>query len=84
MHSRGGVRAVIGPTPAPLSMTLMQTFVGHARPLVNLAARLVRLRPVAVTLLTTDAFYDRIKNELARSFDTDEEELVSRIRLVLG
>ncbi|KAM5530920.1 hypothetical protein V8D89_015410 [Ganoderma adspersum] len=55
---------------------------GHARPLVNFAARLVRLRPIMVTFLTTDGFYDRIKNELGRSFDVDEEELAARIRVI--
>ncbi len=67
-----------------LRIALMQLFVGHARPLVNLVARFVRLRPVTVTLLTTDGFYDRIKNELARSFDPDEEALAARIRSVLS
>ncbi|KAI1796353.1 UDP-Glycosyltransferase/glycogen phosphorylase [Ganoderma leucocontextum] len=55
---------------------------GHARPLINLVARFVRLRPVTVTLMATDGFYDRIKNELARSFDADEEELAARIRVI--
>ena len=64
-------------------MELIQLCVGHARPLVNFVARLVRLRPVTATILTTDGFYDRIKNELARSFDTDEQELAARIRFVL-
>ena len=64
-------------------MALMHLFIGHARPLIHLAARLVRLRPVTFTFLTTDDFYDRINKELARSFDTDEEELASRVRSVL-
>ena len=55
---------------------------GHTRPLVGLAAHMVKLRPVDVTLITTSAFYDRVKNELARSFDADEEELAARIRSV--
>ena len=64
-------------------MALIHLFIGHARPLINLAARLARLRPVTFTFLTTDDFYDRINKELARSFDTDEEELASRVRSVL-
>lgn len=58
-------------------------YLGHARPLINLFARFVKLRPVTVTLMATNAFYDRIKNELARSFDADEEHLAAHIRLVL-
>ena len=37
---------------------------------------------VYVTLLTTDAFYDRVKHELARSFDSLDEEPAQRIRFV--
>ena len=58
----------------------MRRSLGHARPLINLFARFVKLRPVTVTLIATNAFYDRVKNELARSFDADEEELAARIR----
>lgn len=53
---------------------------GHARPLINLIARFVKLRPVQVTLLTTNAFFDRVKNELARSFEAEDEEAFQRIR----
>lgn len=60
----------------------MRRSSGHARPLINLFARFVKLRPVTVTLIATNAFYDRVKSELARSFDADEEELAARIRSV--
>ncbi|KAM5530918.1 hypothetical protein V8D89_015408 [Ganoderma adspersum] len=55
---------------------------GHARPLINLFARFVKLRPVTVTLIATNAFYDRVKNELARSFDSNDEEPAGRIRVI--
>ncbi|EIW63123.1 UDP-Glycosyltransferase/glycogen phosphorylase [Trametes versicolor FP-101664 SS1] len=55
---------------------------GHARPLINLAARLVKLRDINVTLLSTDLFYDRAVAELARSFVPGEEEFAKRIRVV--
>lgn len=53
---------------------------GHARPLINLAGRLVKLRNITVTLLTTNQIYDRTVSELARSFVPGEEEFASRIR----
>ncbi|KAI0353321.1 UDP-Glycosyltransferase/glycogen phosphorylase [Trametes cingulata] len=53
---------------------------GHARPLINLSAKLVKLRDVTVTLLTTDGFYDRAVAELARSFTPGEEKFAKRIR----
>ncbi|KAI0368559.1 UDP-Glycosyltransferase/glycogen phosphorylase [Pilatotrama ljubarskyi] len=55
---------------------------GHARPLINLSARLVKMRDVTVTLLTSDAFYDRATAELARSFAPGEEDFAKRIRTV--
>ncbi|RDX50057.1 UDP-Glycosyltransferase/glycogen phosphorylase [Lentinus brumalis] len=55
---------------------------GHARPLVHLSARLVKLRPVNVTLLTSTAYYTRITTELARSFEPEDEEHARRIRVI--
>ncbi|OJT10140.1 UDP-glycosyltransferase 73C1 [Trametes pubescens] len=55
---------------------------GHARPLINLAARLVKLRDITVTLLTTNQFYDRTVSELERSFVPGEEEFANRMRVV--
>ena len=55
---------------------------GHARPLVHLAARLVKLRPINLTILTSTAYYPRITTELARNFDPEEEEYAKRVRLV--
>ncbi|KAI0769592.1 UDP-Glycosyltransferase/glycogen phosphorylase [Trametes elegans] len=55
---------------------------GHARPLINLVARLVKMKVVNVTLLSTDGFYDRTVAELARSFAPGEEECARRIRVV--
>ena len=48
--------------------------------MVNLFARLVKLRPVTLTLLTSNAFYDRVTKELSRSFDSGDKELAERIR----
>ncbi|TBU44934.1 UDP-Glycosyltransferase/glycogen phosphorylase [Dichomitus squalens] len=55
---------------------------GHARPMINLFARFVKLRPVTVTFLTTNAFYDRATKELSRSFESDDKELAKRVRVI--
>lgn len=44
----------------------------------------MKLRDVAVTLLTTNQLYDRTVSELARSFVPGEEEFASRIRYGLA
>lgn len=36
-----------------------------------------------MTFFTTPSFYDRIKTELLRNFDTDTPHFVSRIRYVM-
>ena len=52
---------------------LRQAFwAGQIRPVCDLAARMVKLRAVAITLLTTATFYDRIQNELKRNFNADD------------
>ena len=56
---------------------------GHARPLVNFCARLTKLQSdIYVTVLTTDAFFDRMVKELSRSYDPGEEGAAERIRYV--
>ncbi|KAI0745133.1 UDP-Glycosyltransferase/glycogen phosphorylase [Earliella scabrosa] len=55
---------------------------GHTRPLIHLAARIVKLRPVVLTMLTTDGFYERVKTEFSRSFDDDEAEYAKRVRVI--
>ncbi|KAI0633619.1 UDP-Glycosyltransferase/glycogen phosphorylase [Trametes polyzona] len=55
---------------------------GHARPLINLSARLVKLRDVNVTILSTNAFHERAVAELARSFTPAESHFAKRIRVV--
>ncbi|RPD63794.1 UDP-Glycosyltransferase/glycogen phosphorylase [Lentinus tigrinus ALCF2SS1-6] len=55
---------------------------GHARPLVHLCARLVKLRSINLTLLTSTAFHPRIVTELSRSFDLGEEAYAKRIRVI--
>ncbi len=62
--------------------SLLRFLPGHARPLVHLSARLVKLRPVNVTILTNTAYYTRITTELARSFEPEDEEHAKRIRFV--
>lgn len=54
--------------------------IGHSRPLVNLAAWLVKLRPVSVTILATNELFDRMSKELARSFDASDDEVSKRVR----
>ena len=63
--------------------TCDDTYTGHTRPMIHLAARIVKLRPVTLTMLTTDSFYERVKIELSRSFDGNEEEYATRLRSVI-
>lgn len=51
----------------------LMSFLGHTRPLCGLAAKIVKLRPVHITLLTTQPFCERVKAEVARNFGPDEE-----------
>ncbi|RDX55143.1 UDP-Glycosyltransferase/glycogen phosphorylase [Lentinus brumalis] len=46
----------------------------------TLAARLVKLREVTVTLFTVPSFYDNVQAEIARDFFPGEELLASRLR----
>ena len=62
----------------------LNSFSGHCRPLITLAARFVKLRPVHVTFLTTNLFYDKVQAELARNFEPGEDALASRVRYVLS
>ncbi|KAI0664707.1 UDP-Glycosyltransferase/glycogen phosphorylase [Cubamyces menziesii] len=55
---------------------------GHCRPLITLAARFVKLRPVYVTFLTTSMVYDKVQAELARNFEPGEEESAGRVRVI--
>ncbi|KAI0333570.1 UDP-Glycosyltransferase/glycogen phosphorylase [Cubamyces sp. BRFM 1775] len=50
---------------------------GHCRPLITLAARFVKLRPVYVTFLTTNQVYEKVQAELARNFESGEEAVIS-------
>ena len=78
-----GVSGSIALLVTAFSLRRLHLLVGHTRPLINLSARMAKLRSnVYVTLLTTDAFYDRVKHELARSFDSLDEEPAQRIRFV--
>ncbi|EIW61191.1 UDP-Glycosyltransferase/glycogen phosphorylase [Trametes versicolor FP-101664 SS1] len=56
--------------------------LGHARPLCILAARLVKLRPVQITLFVSLILYDRVKAEIARDFASSDDEPLSRIHFV--
>ncbi|KAI0745368.1 UDP-Glycosyltransferase/glycogen phosphorylase [Earliella scabrosa] len=55
---------------------------GHTRPMTHLVARIVKLRPIVLTMLTTDSFYERVKTEMARSFDANEAEYAERVRVI--
>lgn len=57
------------------------TALGHARPLSILITRFVKLHPALnVTLFTHDAFLERVKAEIARGFEPDEQDYAKRIR----
>ncbi|KAI0328285.1 UDP-Glycosyltransferase/glycogen phosphorylase [Cubamyces sp. BRFM 1775] len=70
--------------PAPESHIVSFAYEawGHTRPLIAFVARAVKTRPILVTLFTTDTFYERVKIELSRSFEQDEEVFKSRVRLL--
>ncbi|KAL7280345.1 hypothetical protein ACG7TL_005262 [Trametes sanguinea] len=55
---------------------------GHARALAVLSARMVRLRPVVITFVATENIYDRLKAEILSDIGPNEQEVLSRIRLV--
>ncbi|KZT67341.1 glycosyltransferase family 1 protein [Daedalea quercina L-15889] len=55
---------------------------GQIRPLCDLAANMVKLRTVAITLFTTATFYDRIQNELKRNFGADDMHRMLYIRVI--
>ncbi|KAH9901483.1 UDP-Glycosyltransferase/glycogen phosphorylase [Cubamyces lactineus] len=55
---------------------------GHCRPLITLAARIVKLRSAHVTFLTTNMVYDKVQAELARNFEPGEEVYASRVRVI--
>ncbi|KAI0716582.1 UDP-Glycosyltransferase/glycogen phosphorylase [Earliella scabrosa] len=50
---------------------------GHVRPLLHLSAR-----AVVVTFLTSSGWYERVQTELARSFESGDEEYAKRIRVI--
>ena len=82
-HIVGFAAQAWGKLPLSVCMTSTDTdsWLGHTRPLVNLCARLAKLQPdVYVTLLVSHSFCDRIKGELARSFDSPEENAAKRVR----
>lgn len=64
------------------SKRLRLTTPGHARPLINLVTRLVKLHPLDITLLVTDGFLDQAFEEVRRNFGPDEQDYVTSIRSV--
>ncbi|KAI0331013.1 UDP-Glycosyltransferase/glycogen phosphorylase [Cubamyces sp. BRFM 1775] len=54
---------------------------GHTRPLVNLATRLVGLKPCTVTLLVTDNYLEQAQAEVGRDSASDEREYERHIRV---
>ncbi|OSD01251.1 glycosyltransferase family 1 protein [Trametes coccinea BRFM310] len=63
-------------------VTLAYQGWGHARPLIQLSARLVKMRQLYVTFFTTNALFDRATHELARGFEQGEEAYARRVRIV--
>ncbi|KAJ2992083.1 hypothetical protein NUW54_g8015 [Trametes sanguinea] len=55
---------------------------GHTRPMCTLAACLVKLRNVIVTMFMSGAFAERVRAEIAKDFEPGEEQLLARITLV--
>ncbi|KAI9067512.1 glycosyltransferase family 1 protein [Trametes sanguinea] len=55
---------------------------GHTRPMCTLAARLVKLRHVAVTMFVSGAFHGRAQAEIAQDFEPEQGPLLSRITLI--
>ncbi|KAJ3554094.1 hypothetical protein NM688_g3283 [Phlebia brevispora] len=55
---------------------------GHTKPLCSFAARLVKTRDVYVTLFMAPWFYDRVDEEVSRSFDEHEADARARLRLI--
>ncbi|KAJ3489171.1 hypothetical protein NLI96_g2320 [Meripilus lineatus] len=54
---------------------------GHLRPLTVFAARIVKTRPIHVTLLTSPRAYDRVV-EISRSFGEGDDTLRNLIRVI--
>lgn len=61
-------------------LTASAFWTGQIRPVCDLVAHMVKLRAVAITLLTTATFYDRIQNELKRNFNADDVHRMLYIR----
>ncbi|EIN07786.1 UDP-Glycosyltransferase/glycogen phosphorylase [Punctularia strigosozonata HHB-11173 SS5] len=55
---------------------------GHARPLCHFAARLVKARPVNITLLAWPSIIDKVHNEVSCNFEPNEEDAKQLIRIV--
>ncbi|KAI9070270.1 glycosyltransferase family 1 protein [Trametes sanguinea] len=55
---------------------------GHARSMSLLAGRMVRMRPVVVTLCIADKLWDKAKAEIKSDFAPDEVQYLSRIHLL--
>ncbi|OCH88676.1 UDP-Glycosyltransferase/glycogen phosphorylase [Obba rivulosa] len=55
---------------------------GHTRPLCNLSARILRIRPIYITFFTIHSLSDRVKNELGRSFEANEAHLSRLVRVI--
>lgn len=55
---------------------------GHVRPLCALAAKLVKLRDVDVTFLTSRKMHDKSVKGIARNLDDNHDALRSRVRVV--
>ncbi|KAH9895069.1 UDP-Glycosyltransferase/glycogen phosphorylase [Cubamyces lactineus] len=55
---------------------------GHTRPLINLATRLVRMKPCTVTLLVTDKYLERAQAEVVRNSTADGQAYDEYVRVI--
>ncbi|PIL25702.1 hypothetical protein GSI_11452 [Ganoderma sinense ZZ0214-1] len=55
---------------------------GRVRPLVNLAARLVKLCFIEATILVSNSLFERVQAELARSFEPGQDDLMEHVRVI--
>lgn len=80
VYKSWGTCAPFGYPDCEEGLTAGAFWTGQIRPVCDLAAHMVKLRAVAITLLTTATFYDRIQNEIKRNFNADDIHRMLYIR----
>ena len=63
-----------------VALTAHTIFSGHTRPLINLATRLVRMKPCTVTLLVTDKYLEQAQAEVVRNSTADGQAYDEYVR----